>query len=58
MYIHELAQQTGVPAKTIRYYESIGPLPRPTRTSNNYPSVALYMPGRRMCVDNVKPRKR
>lgn len=36
MYIHELAQQTGVPAKTIRYYESIGLLPRPTRTSNNY----------------------
>ena len=36
MYIHELAQQTGVPAKTIRYYESIGLLPRPKRTANNY----------------------
>ncbi len=29
MLIHELAQKTGVPAKTIRYYESIGLIPRP-----------------------------
>jgi DNA-binding transcriptional MerR regulator len=36
MVIHELAQCTGVPAKTIRYYESIGLLPRPKRTANNY----------------------
>ncbi len=36
MVIRELAQQTGVPAKTIRYYESIGLLPRPKRMSNNY----------------------
>jgi DNA-binding transcriptional MerR regulator len=36
MVIHELAKQTGVPAKTIRYYESIGLLPRPKRTANNY----------------------
>lgn len=36
MVIHELAQQTGVPSKTIRYYESIGLLPRPKRASNNY----------------------
>jgi len=36
MVIHELAQQTGVPTKTIRYYESIGLLPRPTRAANNY----------------------
>ena len=36
MVIHELAQQTGVSAKTIRYYESIDLLPRPKRALNNY----------------------
>ena len=36
MLIHELAKQTGVPAKTIRYYETIGLLPRPKRAANNY----------------------
>jgi MerR family copper efflux transcriptional regulator len=36
MVIHELAQQSGLSAKTIRYYESIGLLPRPKRASNNY----------------------
>ncbi len=36
MVIHELARQTGVPARTIRYYEAIGLLPLPHRSSNNY----------------------
>ncbi len=36
MFIHELAQQTGVTPKTIRYYESIGLLPPPERAENNY----------------------
>ena len=36
MFIHELAQVTGVPAKTIRYYESIGLMPPPERAENNY----------------------
>ncbi len=36
MVIRELAQQTGVPARTIRYYETIGLLPRPKRAANNY----------------------
>jgi DNA-binding transcriptional MerR regulator len=36
MFIHELAQLSGVPAKTIRYYESIGLLPEPERADNNY----------------------
>lgn len=36
MVIRELAERTHVPAKTIRYYESIGLLPRPKRASNNY----------------------
>lgn len=36
MVIRELAQQTGVSSKTIRYYESVGLLPRPRRAANNY----------------------
>lgn len=36
MQIQELAKRTGVPAKTIRYYESIGLLPPPERAANNY----------------------
>ena len=36
MFIQELAQLTGVSAKTIRYYESIGLLPDPQRAENNY----------------------
>ena len=36
MFIQELAKLTGVPTKTIRYYESIGLLPEPQRAENNY----------------------
>lgn len=36
MKIQELAQKTGVSAKTIRYYEEIGILPAPARAENNY----------------------
>jgi MerR family copper efflux transcriptional regulator len=36
MLIRELAQRTGVSTKTIRYYESVGLLPRPQRGSNRY----------------------
>jgi MerR family copper efflux transcriptional regulator len=36
MQISELARQSGVPAKTIRYYESVGLLPAPARAGNNY----------------------
>lgn len=40
MVIRELAQKTGVSAKTIRYYESIGLLPHPKRAANNYRQYA------------------
>jgi len=40
MLIREVAQQAGVSAKTIRYYESIGLLPRPQRAANNYRQYA------------------
>ncbi len=36
MKIGELGSRTGVPTKTIRYYEEIGLLPDPERTSNGY----------------------
>lgn len=36
MFIRELARQTGISAKAIRFYESIGLLPRPARAANNY----------------------
>jgi DNA-binding transcriptional MerR regulator len=36
MKIQEFSQQTGLSTKTIRYYESIGVLPSPQRTSNGY----------------------
>jgi MerR family copper efflux transcriptional regulator len=36
MFIHELARLTGISARTIRYYESIGLLPDPERGANNY----------------------
>jgi DNA-binding transcriptional MerR regulator len=36
MLIRKLAKACGVSTKTIRYYESIGLLPRPRRTANNY----------------------
>ncbi|MBI5714877.1 MAG: MerR family DNA-binding transcriptional regulator [Chloroflexi bacterium] len=36
MLIHELTTQTHVPTKTIRYYESIGLMPRLKRAENNY----------------------
>lgn len=36
MKIGELAQLTGVTAKTIRYYEDIGLLPEPDRDPNDY----------------------
>ncbi len=36
MEIRELVVLTGVPAKTIRYYEEIGLLPPPSRKPNGY----------------------
>ena len=36
MFIQELSQLTGVTAKAIRYYESLGLMPLPRREDNNY----------------------
>jgi DNA-binding transcriptional MerR regulator len=35
-YISTLARQTAVPVKTIRYYEDVGLLPKPSRTASGY----------------------
>ena len=40
-YISTLSKQTGVPVKTIRYYEDVGLLPKPSRTASGY---RLYAP--------------
>jgi DNA-binding transcriptional MerR regulator len=35
-FIGTVARQAGVPVKTIRYYEEVGLLPRPARTTSRY----------------------
>ena len=40
MNIGRAAAETGVPAKTIRYYESIGLVPEPARTDGGYRDYA------------------
>lgn len=40
MNISHAAKQSGVPAKTIRYYESIGLIPPATRLENGYRDYA------------------
>lgn len=34
--IGQVSQRSGIPAKTLRYYESVGLLPQPTRQENQY----------------------
>ncbi len=36
MRIGQIAERSGVPTKTIRYYESVGLLPQPDRTASGY----------------------
>jgi DNA-binding transcriptional MerR regulator len=40
MLIRELSKLTGISAKTIRFYEEKGLLPRPERAANNYRSYS------------------
>lgn len=39
--IGQIARRTGIPAKTIRFYEEIGLLPRPPRGPNSYRRYSL-----------------
>jgi len=36
LYIGEIAKETGIPQKTLRYYEELGLLPPPMRTKSGY----------------------
>ncbi len=46
MRIGELAKRSGVPAKTIRFYESAGLLPEPARLANGYRDYDASAPKR------------
>lgn len=46
MLIGELADQTGVPARTLRFYEGEGLLHEPERLANGYRDYGQLAPGR------------
>ena len=46
MRIGELAEQAGISAKAIRYYEQIGILPAPARTTSGYRAYDATVLGR------------
>lgn len=52
--IGEAARKTGVSAKAIRYYESIGLLPRPARQSNGYRRYSMADINRIMLLRHVR----
>ncbi|OFW66062.1 MAG: hypothetical protein A2Z12_10220 [Actinobacteria bacterium RBG_16_68_21] len=54
MQIGELARATGVPTKTIRYYEEIGVLPAPPRADNGYRSYPPEMVDRLTFVKDAQ----
>jgi DNA-binding transcriptional MerR regulator len=53
MRIGELAKQSGVSADTIRYYERIGLMPKPARTSSGYREYGESAIGRVRLVQNA-----
>lgn len=54
MKIGELADITGFPAKTIRYYEQIGLLPPPEREANGYRSYGTDVAQRLRFVQHAQ----
>jgi len=53
-YISALSKQASVPVKTIRYYEDVGLLPRPSRTVSGYRLYAPETADRLQFVKNAK----
>jgi DNA-binding transcriptional MerR regulator len=54
MRISEVAEQAGVPASTVRYYERIGLVPPPTRTASVYRSYYDATAARLVFVTRAK----
>lgn len=54
MEIRELVEKTGVPAKTIRYYEDINLLPPPARKPNGYRNYSEVDVGRLKLVAGAR----
>jgi DNA-binding transcriptional MerR regulator len=54
MTIGELARRTGVSAKAIRYYESIGLLPCPLRAANGYRRYGLVDVNRLLLLHRIR----
>jgi len=54
-YIGQVAQETGIPQKTLRYYEELGLLPQPMRTESGY---RIYTPDTLERVAFIKKAQR
>ena len=52
--IGQVSQRTGIAAKTIRYYESVGLLPRPERSENHYRRYSLADVNRLLLLRRIK----
>ncbi len=52
--IGELARLTGISAKTIRYYESVGLLPRPAREANGYRRYGMVDVNRLLLLHRIR----
>jgi len=53
-FIGAMARQTGVPIKTIRYYEEVGLLPKPPRTATRYRLYSAETVDRLMFIKKAK----
>ncbi|HEX9036901.1 MAG TPA: MerR family transcriptional regulator [Ktedonobacterales bacterium] len=52
--IGQVSRRTGIPAKTIRYYEAIGLLPQPPRGANTYRRYSLADVNRLLLLRRIK----
>src|SRR5690348_13224039 len=52
--ISQVSRMTGVKAKAIRYYESIGLLPRPARLANSYRCYSMVDVNRLILLSRIR----